>query len=204
VQIPALKRKRIIDKQRDALLRHGHSPTALYWSSREIQELRFQVLLEIGVKTVASVLDVGCGFGDLYDYLQRRGIETDYTGIDLSPELIDKARELYPSAEFHSGDIFEFDPPAQSYDYVLLSGALNEEMDDGGDYARQVIRRMYQTCRKGLAFNLLDARDSSVAGRFDLQCFQPEEILNYCRSLGGECSLRDDYLDNDFTLLIIR
>lgn len=196
------KRKRIIDRHRDALQRFGYSPNALYWSNREIQELRFQILLEIGIPSGSSVLDVGCGFGDLYGFMQRQGIESDYTGIDLSTELIEKGRELYPDASFFSGDLFDLNPAPQSFDYILLSGALNEPMNDAGEYAKRVIETMYQTCRKGLAFNLLNADDEQIARCWDLQSFKPEEMLGFCQQLSSDCQLRDDYLNNDFTMLI--
>ena len=198
------KRQRIIDRHRDALLRHGYSANALYWSNRDIQERRFQVLLEIGIPTGASVLDVGCGFGDLFGYLQRQKIDTRYTGIDLSAELIATGAEHYPQANFFCGDLFDLKPAPQSYDYVLLSGALNEAMDDGGNYARQVIETMYQTCRKGMAFNLLNANNKQITNSWSLQSFLPDEILAFCQQLGGNCQLRDDYLDNDFSVFISR
>jgi len=198
------KRKRIIDRHRDALLRFGYSANALYWSNREIQELRFQILLEIGIPSGSSVLDVGCGFGDLYGYMKRQAIETNYTGIDLSAELLAKGAELYPGANFFCGDLFDFKPAAESFDYVLLSGALNEVMDDNGEYAKRVITSMYQTCRKGLAFNLLNANEEWLAKSYDLQSFIPSEMLSFCQQLGGDCQLRDDYLSNDFTILMTK
>ncbi len=196
------KRQRIIDRHRDALLRYGYSPNALYWSNREIQELRFRLLLEIDIPGGASVLDVGCGFGDLYGFMQRQKIDTHYTGIDLSAELIEKGADLYPQANFFCGDLFDFKPAPQSYDYVLLSGALNEAMDDAGEYAKRVIETMHQTCRKGVAFNLLNANNKQIASSWSLQSFFPNEILTFCQQLNKSCQLRDDYLDNDFTVLI--
>lgn len=198
------KRQRIIDRHRDALLRHGYSANALYWSNRDIQELRFQVLLEIGIPTGSSVLDVGCGFGDLYGFMKRQKIDSNYTGIDLSAELIEKGAEHYPQANFFCGDLFDFKPAPQSYDYVLLSGALNEAMDDAGEYAKRVIKTMYQTCRKRVAFNLLNANDKQIANSWNLQSFFPNEMLTFCQQLNRNCQLRDDYLDNDFSVFMNR
>jgi len=150
------------------------------------------------------VLDVGCGFGDLYGFMKQQGIVTDYTGIDLSVELIEKGSELYPDANFFCGDLFDFKPAAQSFDYVVLSGALNEAMADIGKYSKQVIETMYQTCRKGLAFNLLNANDQQIANSWSLKSFFPNEVLAFCRQLSSDCQLRDDYLSNDFTILMPR
>jgi len=196
------QRKRIIARHRDALLRHGHSAKALYWSNTAIQEIRFQVLMEIGIQNGDRLLDVGCGFGDLFAYLKRQQIVTDYCGIDLSPDLITAGKNLYPQARFFCGDLFDLAPQPHTYDYVLLSGALNENMKDSGTYARRVIERMYQICHKGVALNLLDANNPWLANRNDLQSFMPDEMLAYCQSLGANCELRQDYLDNDFTVYL--
>ncbi|MDQ7001531.1 MAG: SAM-dependent methyltransferase, partial [Ghiorsea sp.] len=58
------QRQRIVDKHRDSFTRYGYHPNALYWSGRDIQEARFEVLANIGIQPHDSLLDVGCGFGD--------------------------------------------------------------------------------------------------------------------------------------------
>jgi SAM-dependent methyltransferase len=199
------QRQRIISRQRDALRRHGYHPNALFWSSREIQELRFRVLFEAsGLKAGDSLLDVGCGFGDLAAWLARQGSSVDYTGIDLSPELLAEGRRRHPGIRLYEGDIFDFDPPPESHDWVVLSGALNSNLNDQGAYARRVIRRMYAACRKGIAFNLLDARHEPTAGCWDLQSFLPADIEALARRLSPCRELRDDYLENDFTVVVRR
>jgi SAM-dependent methyltransferase len=200
--VDAKQRKRIVDRHRDSLLRYGVGPAALYWSSREIQELRFSVLADIGLQSGDSVLDVGCGFGDLWAYLQGQGIEVDYTGIDLSPELVAAGREQYPDLKLMEGDIFDLNPAPASYDFVLLSGALNENLNDDGAYARRVIARMVEASRRGVALNLLNANHQWTAGRWNLQSFDPAEMLAYCQDLSSHCEYRDDYLDNDFSVFL--
>lgn len=195
------QRKRIIDKHRDSLKRHGYHANALYWSSREVQELRFQHLASIGIAAGDSVLDVGCGFGDFKRWSEERGSPLDYTGLDLSTDLLAEARLLHEDGSFFVGELFDIDFEEQQFDWVILSGALNENLLDGGDYARRVIARMYQLCRYGVAFNLLDARHLNA---HDLQSHQPEVMLAWCREITPDCTLIDDYLDNDFTIFMRR
>jgi len=195
------QRKRIVDRHRDSLKRHGYHPNALYWSSREIQEIRFEVLTEIGIQAGDSVLDVGCGFGDFKAWFEQQGGALDYTGIDLSPDLLAEARKRHPDAQFLCGDLFDMDFSEHGFDWVILSGTLNEQLYDEGDYACRVIGKMFQLCRKGVAFNLLDARWIKA---HDLQSHLPEEVMQYCYSLCPDCFLRDDYLDNDFTIYMRR
>jgi len=196
-------RRHIIDSHRDSLARHGHSPHALFWSSREVQETRFRMLAGIGIASGDTVLDVGCGFADLYDWLAGQGIQVSYTGLDLSPDLLKEARRRHPALPLVGGEIFALHPEP-SFDWVVLSGALNWPMRDGLEYVRRVVRHMFGLCRRGVAFNLLDARHVSGFGRFGLQCFDPDEIVAYCRGINDDCRLVDGYLQNDFTVYLKR
>jgi len=191
------QRKRIIDKHRDSLTRHGYHPKALYWSSREIQEARFRVLTGIGIESGDSVLDVGCGFGDFKSWSEAQGKALKYTGIDLSPDLLAEAKKRHADAAFFVGDLFDMTLADQSFNWVILSGTLNEELYDEGAYAREVIERMYGLCRNGVAFNLLDGRHFKA---HDLRSCIPDEVLAFCRNLCPGSTLHDDYLDNDFTI----
>jgi len=195
------QRKRIIDRHRDSLMRHGHHPNALYWSSREIQEVRFKVLADIGIENGDSVLDVGCGFGDFKRWFEEERGRIEFTGIDISPDLIRVAKEQHPNATILSGELHDFDLDEASFDWVILSGAMNEQLFDDGAYARKQITLMYALSRKGLAFNMLDARHLKA---HDLQSVDPYEMLNYCKSLCPHAKLHDDYLKNDFTIYMHR
>ncbi|MDX8407939.1 MAG: class I SAM-dependent methyltransferase [Mariprofundaceae bacterium] len=191
------QRKRIVDRHRDSLKRHGYHPNALYWSTREIQEIRFEVLAGIGIEAGDSLLDVGCGFGDFKGWFEKQGGDLDYTGIDLSPDLLAAAAQRHPDGNFFCGDLFDMDFTDSGFDWVILSGALNELLHDEGDYARRVVRRMYALCRKGAAFNLLDARHFRA---HDLQTHMPDEMLAWCWGLCPASIVVDDYLKNDFTI----
>ncbi|HKY04478.1 MAG TPA: class I SAM-dependent methyltransferase, partial [Blastocatellia bacterium] len=52
------------------------------------------------------ILDLGCGTGHLSAQIAGRGAEV--TGIDLSAEMIDQARRLYPDIRFLVADATSF------------------------------------------------------------------------------------------------
>ncbi|MBF6057901.1 MULTISPECIES: class I SAM-dependent methyltransferase [Thiomicrorhabdus] len=208
------QRLRIARRHEDSIQRYGYKPQALYWSSKEIQEIRFHMLFD-GIPEVLrfgkefTLLDVGCGFGDLADYLSRHGVSIDYSGIDLAPAMVTAARNLQPQGKFFCGDLFDASFAEESFDFVVLSGALNEVVDSAiegqtGLYAKAVIAKMFVLSRNGVAFNLLDRRNEWVASRPDLQSFYPQDIVEYCRSFCSHVEWRDDYLDNDFTVYLYK
>ena len=198
-----LLRRRIIASYRGNLRHYGHSHEALFWSSKEAQLARFGALAGIGIESGDSLLDVGCGFADLYDWLNGRGIQVNYTGLDLSPDLLAEARRLHPGLPLVCGEPFALAPKA-NFDWVVLSGTLNWPMPGGIGYVLRVVSHMFALCRKGVAFNLLDDRYRWGFARLELQTFQPQKILDECRRISDDCRLVDDYLDNDFTIYLRR
>lgn len=66
-----------------------------------------------------SVLDLGCGYGRLLDMLQARYGRVPppgrYLGVDLSPNLVDAARERWPTHWFQAGDLRTFVPDHPLY-----------------------------------------------------------------------------------------
>lgn len=54
-----------------------------------------------------KVLDIGCGAGQVTDYLTQKGIET--IGIDFSEELLKIARKNFPSSKFILADVCEYE-----------------------------------------------------------------------------------------------
>ncbi len=198
------QRKRTIESQRYALMQHGYHPHSLMWSNTEVQELRFKILADIGIKKGNSLLDVGCGFGDFSHFLSKKNTPVEFTGIDVSAELLAEGNRHFPELNLVEGDLFDFNPKQQSYDYVTLSGALNRKYDGASDYAFQTIRRMFETCKKGIAFNLLDARHEWTASRWDLQSFHPEDVIKFISHFSSDYRIVDGYLENDFTVYIDR
>src|SRR5947199_6167766 len=72
------------------------------------------------VPTGASVLEVGCGTGDLIAALKPK----EGVGVDISPRLVDEARRKHPLIDFVVADAETLDAPeleGRSFDYVVFS-----------------------------------------------------------------------------------
>lgn len=71
------------------------------------------------------VLEIGCGIGHMLDAARpAHGV-----GIDLSPEMVEQARSLYPSHAFHCMDIEDVAELDETFDYVLAVNTLTEVAD---------------------------------------------------------------------------
>jgi hypothetical protein len=51
------------------IIEHGFTPQGLRWHSQKSQNIRFDQLLSLLPNKVVSIADAGCGFGDLYHYI---------------------------------------------------------------------------------------------------------------------------------------
>lgn len=65
------------------------------------------------VRDVGPSCDIGCGPGHVARYLHERGVRV--SGIDLSPQMIVRARRLTPQVEFRAGDMTALDVPDASW-----------------------------------------------------------------------------------------
>lgn len=70
---------------------------------------------------VSSLLNIGCGGGKNAFNLKR---SYHVTGLDLSPRMLELARQLNPECEFLHGDMRTFDL-GRAFDAVLLDDAIS-------------------------------------------------------------------------------
>ena len=160
---------------------------------------RFVILAGIDEIRSASILDVGCGVGHFAKWLNESGYEGDYIGIDLMPEMIDRARVLNPGMRFEVCDLL-LEPDQFRADYVMASGIFHL-----GDtqFMHRVLSVMYASCDKGVAFNSLSGWDE-VNNKLGYFSADPQETLKFCRTLTPFIMLRHDYLPHDFTMFLYR
>ncbi|MEI6162606.1 MAG: class I SAM-dependent methyltransferase, partial [Roseococcus sp.] len=78
------------------LAEHGPGPRGVDWNGEESQRLRHaQFLRLVEAAPDASILDLGCGYGDFLAFLRGRGHAGPYVGWDVAPEMIAAARALH-------------------------------------------------------------------------------------------------------------
>lgn len=117
------------------------APERAAWTRRAAAYHRAVLdVVRFTVPPASTVLEVGCGQGDLLAGLApARGV-----GVDLSPGMVAAARARHPHLEFVEADAEELDLEGETFDHIVLSDLL-PLVDD----AWAVLRRLQRACHPG-------------------------------------------------------
>jgi SAM-dependent methyltransferase len=108
-----------------------------------------------------SVLEVGCGSGNLAEYFLAAGYQ--YTGLDVAEEMLSIAREKTPGARFIEGDMRRFSL-RRKVDAVVIGGRSFSYMTTNQDVL-DAMRSIHQALKPGGIFVF----DNFEAGRMFTQ-----------------------------------
>ncbi len=170
---------------------------------RSSQEKRFQAALSLGDLHGKRVLDVGCGGADLLSWLNARGRERRYTGIDICRPLIDRCRKRFkgPAARFQTAAALT-SVTDETYDYIVASGIFGYDARDTRKRVQPTLERLFDITRIGMAVNFLSRCAATRSpGRLYLH---PADVLQFALKLTPAVRLDHTYMPNDFTLCLYR
>jgi SAM-dependent methyltransferase len=196
-------KSRVIERYNQRLAEFGDDIRTLSSGTEHRRNLRYQVLCEVGLRDGVSVLDLGCGFGDLVRYMRDRGLDVEYEGCDINPSLIEIAQRKYPDETFFVADI-QNDRLKRSYDFVLSSSAFNNIMEDEDQYvyAESIISRAFALSREGVAIDFMtNYVDFKAEGGF---YYSPEHLFRAAKKLTKRVCLRHDYPLFEFCLYLYK
>lgn len=189
---------------------HGADPKGVDWKDEASQHVRFDQLLKIHADKSQpfTILDFGCGYGALVNYLKKQGYHFTYTGYDMTPAVVETARTTLKDEAncTFTTDLSSVTPQ----EYVIGSGLFNMKFantpeDEWHQHMLNTINTMWGLCTKGLAFNSLTSYSDPEYMRDDLYYPDPTRIFDYCkRNLSKQVALLHDYGIYDFTILVRR
>lgn len=190
-----------IGRYEERLKNFGYDLRTLGWRTKRQQYIRFKNLIQIGNLNNTSVLDLGCGFGDLYDFLSEQNIQVEYTGYDISPKIIEVAIEMHPNLNFEVKDIL-IDKIDNKFDYILESGIFNWKLTNNYAFVKKMIKKCFDLCNIGLAFDMM----SSYVDFYDEKLFyyDPVKIFKFCKKLSKRIVLKHDYMPYEFIIYIYK
>jgi len=174
---------------------YGTSPQGVAWDSVQTQKRRFSAIIScLGDIKQDTLVDAGCGFGDLYLYLQEKNnLPKTYVGLDLCKPMVMEAK-VRTGCNIMQRDILKQTIPMA--DWYVASGSMNllTRMETG-----IFIQRCFEKSRKGFVFNLLSGKEQE--GKFSY--WAPYDIIKLCQSLGGKVEIKEGYMEGDFTVALL-
>ena len=183
----------------------GASPRGADWNSDASQNIRFDRLLEVATIPKSSILDYGCGYGALADYLVEKGFEGEYYGFDILESAIELARQVHGR---RPGQVFFFEEEKLcEVDYTVASGIFNmrgdQSFEDWTDYVLSLLQRFDKLSRRGFSCNFLTKYSDKERMRPDLYYADPCFLFDHCKlNFSKDVALLHDYHLYDFTLIV--
>ena len=184
----------------------GANIESVGWKNHEEQSLRFDILfrgIELNNKTI---LDVGCGLGDLVPYLKNRlNNNFNYIGIDISKNLIMHAKEKYnySNVEFIHGDINSVNfSKLPSIDVSIASGAFSFKTKGLEEYTSNALNKMFKISKFCCSSNFLTKNVDFELSKN--QHYFPDKTLLKAYQISNKVNLINDYPLYEFTIQIFK
>lgn len=184
-----------------SLALYGESPKALLWWDYPSMAIRFRELVKEVPVADKTILDAGCGMGDLLPYLYAKSPRFKYLGVDKNKGFIEIAKRRYEGHEFKLGD--PFNHKVGTFEVVISSGVMNGNVRNWMVKRKRMIANLFEQATEVLAFNMAGSlkpppNDSLIAYA------DAAEIFEYCKTLSSKVTLKTDYLDKDFTIVMLK
>lgn len=188
------------------LVENGVCPKGVDWNGEVSQHLRFEQLARLLPNDAYfTVNDLGCGYGALFDYLNKRGTDFSYTGIDISIDMIEAAKKRCASNAnaifFHAGE------PPKIADFGVASGVFNVKLEgvdgDWKPYVQSMLGLLNKTSRYGFAFNCLTSYSDTDKMKDNLYYADPCDFFEFCKkNYSNQVALLHDYGLYEFTIIV--
>jgi ubiquinone/menaquinone biosynthesis C-methylase UbiE len=184
---------RIIERYDERLKTYGATIEALASGTDERRKIRFSILKEIGINDGDSILDLGCGFGDLYSFFKHSGLKVHYTGVDINVKIIENALIRFPEIDFRVLDIQEVN--IEKFDYVVSSSSFNLKLlnEDNYVFVESLLNRCYNIANKGVAIDFLSSYVDFKGNPEQAFYYSPEKIFSIAKSITKRVCIRHDY-----------
>lgn len=184
-----------------SLKEYGESPKALLWWDYRSMAIRFRELVKEVPLDGKSVLDAGCGMGDLLPYLYAKSTSFRYLGADINEGFIEIAKKRYEGHNFKVANPFK--EKVGEFDVVISSGVMNGNYDDWLERRKEMIKALFDQAGQVLSFNMAGGlrpipNDSLIAYA------DAQEIFDFCKKLSPRVILRAHYLQKDFTIVMFK
>jgi SAM-dependent methyltransferase len=190
------------------IIENGPSSNGVDWSSIESHHLRFDQLTKVFLLDKHfSILDFGCGYGALVDYLRKNNFQNfKYFGYDISPEMVKVAKQKFSNDNYvFATELNQFQN--WEFDYCIANGIFNVRLDisdsNWKEYILNTLNDINRLSKKGFAFNILTKYSDVEYMKDYLYYADPLFLFDYCKTnFSKYISLIHDYPLYEFSIIV--
>lgn len=181
-----------------------NSIKSIGWSSKKDQYLRFSKLLQNIDINNKSILDVGCGFGDLIFFIKKYNKKKKfiYTGVDISDKILSYSKTVHKkkNIKFICGDFYSL--KLIKHDIVLSSGSMSLNLHLKSRNLENMIEKMMIASNYCVVMNFLSSYSDYQLKKN--QHFSPEKLFKISKKFSKKVNIIHDYNLYEFTVQIFK
>lgn len=171
---------------------HKNTIKSLGWDNKKNQNIRFLNILKIkNLKNCKSILDIGCGFGDLLRFLKINKIKLSYEGIDINKNFIEKNKKTFNKKnKFYHKSLSNYSNKKKP-DIVACFGLLNYKHNLKNDYISKFILTAYKKSKKVCIIDFIS--DENKKKENFIKYHKIINILKIIKKISPNFALYSDY-----------
>lgn len=191
------------------IARFGPTPSGVDWNGAEGQLARFARFNPLFERApgALSVIDYGCGYGELYSFLTSSFNVKSYVGVDVAPAMLQAARNAFSDDNVvQLSDRLDSVAPAQC---VVASGTYNVKLGansgDWSDYVFGDLAVLWGKATLGMSVNFLSSFSEPEKRQSKLFYASPNEVLSFLqREISTLVTIDHSYSPWEFTVTVFR
>src|SRR5215510_5501372 len=164
----------------------GTTPKGVDYNGSESQAVRFEQLTRvIDPSSRFTVIDYGCGYGAMFDFMQAKGWSFEYYGVDFIEKMVIAGQETH--RDFLNAHFTANESDLPLADYLLAGAIFNNKFEASNEewleLVTSTLHRVCALCSKGFAFNMLTkySDEDRISQRPDLFFGDPLFFFNFCK-----------------------
>ena len=162
---------------------------------------RFEEMLKLGEFNGKTILDIGCGTAEYYNFLQKLNIDVEYYGTDISEDMISVAKKMNPKI---AQNLFVHDIISnnldRTFDYIICIGIINLDFEGklNIEMTEQLLSQLDKYSNIGFAISMTSSLSKNpTKGTY---YYKASEIIDFVSKIINNFTISHSYLPHDFTL----
>ena len=192
------------ERYRKRWFEYGYDSRSLGWN-KDCQWVRFEAALEgLRPEDFDTVIDFGCGFGDLLAFLRMKQWQGKYTGVDIVDELINEAAKRHKHddrAKFVCLDGNSSLPEKAAL--AVAIGVFNHRLhQDNLAFVRETLSNLWEATTKVVVCDFLSSSSDVEHRRGDLFYADPRELYELATTYSRRVVIHHAYMPFEFQVKI--